>query len=454
MCSVCSGKMLGGSTSLNAMIYIRGAKQSFDDWEIKYKNPGWSYDHVLPYFKKSEGNLDQSLDPKYHGFSGPMMVSRSPYIKASEKLFIDAARELNISVNNDFNGATEIGIGRAHVMIGKGVRSEAFNAFISPAKDRPNLFILTYGTVTKVLINESKVADGVQISYKEQSEWTAFASKEVIVSAGAIGSPKLLLNSGIGPKQQLTKLNIPVKQNLPVGKHLLDHLNTFLFFKAENVNEDSNITDARKGIPQNVAPNSESSTSLSYLASVLNTNPNKHEPNYETLNFAFGKGTPNLYSTLKFLGFNESAMQPVLDINKNHDILGILFYFFTPESTGTVKLNSSNLNDQPFINTNYLATDDDINGIAEAMHQQTLFGNTAAFRAKSAELIHIPLAQCDHLKFPSKDYYKCSIHYLSESGLHQCCTNKMGPASDPTTVVDSELRVHGIPNLRVIDVSM
>lgn len=451
---VCSGKMLGGSTSINAMLYSRGSKSFYDDWAIKYKNPGWSYDDVLPYFKKSEQMLDTSVDPKYHGFSGPMKVSRIPNFRPRNKMFVDAALELNITMNDDFNGANEIGIGGMHIMAADGRRSSSVASFINPVKDRPNLFVMKHATVTKILINEAKVAYGVKMSYKGESEWIALATKEVIVSAGVLGSPKLLLLSGIGPIQQLTELNIPVKQNLPVGENLMDHLNTFLFFKAKNVTEKEDKNAKLEEVFQLAVYNSGPLTKKLSLAAFLNTKPNQTVPNYETLNRVLSEGTNGLLEKLQLLGFNKTALKPLRDINKNYDVLRMLFYMLTPESLGTVKLRSSNPFDELLVDNNYLATQKDLNMTVDALERQILFANTSAFRAKSAELIRIPMPPCDDFEYPSRAYWECYVRIVSAPGLHQCCTNRMGPASDSNTVVDSQLREHGIHHLRVMDASV
>jgi len=223
------GKVLGGCSSINYMAYVRGNKADYDLWE-KLGCKGWSYRDVLPYFMRSESNT-RFRDSKYHGTDGPMGVSDLKEVNQHSRLFVDACDEVGIKKIDDYNGESQFGAGLCQVTQEGGVRANTSRAFLRPARGRANLRILTKAHVTGIVFNAQKEAIGIRyvVGKKGSAEQMIQANKEVILSAGAVGSPQLLLLSGVGPKQQLEQLGIPVVADLPgVGENMQDHLMTGL----------------------------------------------------------------------------------------------------------------------------------------------------------------------------------------------------------------------------------
>lgn len=456
VCRICRGKMLGGTTSLNGLYYSRGSKYNYDAWEKDVGNSSWSYDAVLPYFLKSESNqyaeFLRGSGAKYHSATGPMKVSFLQNTTSSFQIFIDAAKENKVPSNPDFNAATEMGVGAFQFMAANGRRESTATAFLNPVKHRPNLYVMKNALATKIIINDKKVATGVEISINGTT-YKATATKEIISSAGVIESPKLLLNSGIGPSADLKKLGIDVKQNLPVGENLFDHINTFIFFKAKNVTPVSRPTDAFDSIYNMAIHNTGSFVQTQAVASFQSTTGAK-VANYEAIYFTFAKGSSDVGSLLALLGLGNETFQSVFEANKEHDILCVFFYYLLPLTRGTLKLKSKSPLDKPIIDMNYFDVEADRVNTVNAIKQQATLENTPTFKKHSAELINLNLKKCDSHKYRSDAYWKCYLGIVSASGMHQAGSCKMGPASSPKSVVDDQLRVIGIKNLRVIDSSM
>jgi choline dehydrogenase len=212
------GRMLGGSSSMNAMVYIRGHRSDYDEWAAGGAT-GWSYAAVLPYFIKSEAN-ERGQD-QFHGAFGPLTVSEGRSRHALVDAFLAATRDAGLEANPDFNGARQEGMGRYQVTQRNGLRCSAALAYLHPATQRPNLSIITAGLATRVLFDKQR-AVGVEIARDGGLEEVG-ADREVLLAAGAYGSPQLLLLSGIGPADDLKMLQIEVRENLPVGHNLQDH---------------------------------------------------------------------------------------------------------------------------------------------------------------------------------------------------------------------------------------
>src|SRR5262249_26039520 len=216
------GRVLGGSSSINYLIYIRGNRGDYDGWR-DLGNKGWGYDDVLPYFLKAEGN--QSLSDQYHGTAGPLIVASHPRSNPLVERYLAAAQEAGIPFNPDFNGTSQEGSGPLQTTLANGSRCSAANAYLRPARARANLSIVTHAQATRVQLSGA-CAVGVEYLHFG-SVGQAHAAHEVIVAAGALRSPQLLMLSGIGPKAELERAGITVRVHLPgVGKNLQDHLHT------------------------------------------------------------------------------------------------------------------------------------------------------------------------------------------------------------------------------------
>lgn len=218
---IAQGKVLGGSSSVNGMIYLRGQPQDYDDWAERYGCTGWSYREVLPYFKRAEAN--ESLSDDYHGADGLLPVSENRYRHPLSMAFIRAGQELNLPYRNDFNGDSQHGVGFYQTTTHNGERASTARTYLKAVRDERRL-VVKLNALAHRLTFEGNVATGVVYSQNDGAEVTARATKEVIVSAGAVGSPKLLMLSGIGPRDHLQQLGIEVRADLPVGKNFHDHL--------------------------------------------------------------------------------------------------------------------------------------------------------------------------------------------------------------------------------------
>ena len=221
------GKTLGGSSSINAMLYVRGHRWDYDHW-ASLGNEGWSYDEVLPYFKKSEHN--ETIDNEYHGQNGPLNVTDIPHKNRFVDYFVEAASKL-YKYNDDYNGADQEGVGVYQTTQKNGKRWSASTAYLHPVLDRPNLKIFTETTIDRVVFDGNK-ADTIECLDKTKNPFSLKINKEVILSSGAFGSPQILLRSGIGPADELKKHGIDSVLNIPgVGKNLQDHIDYISVFK-------------------------------------------------------------------------------------------------------------------------------------------------------------------------------------------------------------------------------
>jgi len=422
------GKTLGGSSSINAMIYIRGSKQDYDEWSA-LGNKGWSYDEVLPYFKKSENCRFKSDD--FHGKGGPLNVEERIYTNHLSEVFIEAGQELGYNKNDDFNGAIQEGFGSYHVTNTNRERCSTARAFLHPVSSRSNLTVLTEAEVARIVIDQNK-AMGV-IYHQGGKPIEVHAQKEVILSAGSYNSPKVLQLSGIGDANEIAQHQIPLIKHLPgVGKNLQDHLVSFCIFHSSY----KNSLDSAENFPIII----------------------KNLGNY----FINKKGpfTSNIGEAGAFI--KSSADQTAVDIQyhfgpayfvshglenpKKGNGYSIGSKVLNPTSKGTVRLASSDFRAAPLIDHNYLSTDDDVRRSIIGLRKGFALGMSEAFKPYRKGLF-IPDKFMDD-DAVLEDY----IRQTSETLYHPTSTCKMG--SDDSAVVDHELKVYGIENLRVVDASV
>lgn len=439
-CSWPRGKNLGGTSVHNGMMYVRGHKKDFDNW-VTMGNTGWSWQDVLPHFKCSENNTEiKRVGCKYHSTGGLLTVERFPWKPAIADDILAAARERGYPISEDLNGDQFTGFTVAQTTSKSGVRVSTASAFLQPFRTRPNLHIALNATATKIII-ENEVAVGVQF-YQDGELRVARVTKEVIVSGGALDSPKLLLLSGIGPKEHLQAVNVTVVKDLQgVGENLHNHVSYTLSWTINQPNYyDLNWAVATEYIAFQKGP--MASTGLSQLTGML--------PSVYT--------TPDHPDIQMFFGGYQAACGTTGEIgavqNQNGRRISISPTNTHPRSKGHLRLASNNPLEDPIMWGNYLSDPMDVAILVEGINIALSLANTSALAKYNMTLNNAPLPACSRYPFLSNDYWSCAVRQNTGPENHQAGSCKMGPQSDPLAVVDQNLRVYGIRNLRVADTSI
>lgn len=423
------GKVLGGSSSVNAMIYVRGQREDYDGWAAE-GNPGWGWDDVLPYFRRAEHN-ERGADA-FHAQGGPLNVMdlRSPH--RFGPVFVEAARQAGHALNPDFNGARQEGVGLYQVTHRNGERFSAAKAYLTPHLGRPNLRVITGATTTRIRLDGPR-ATGVEVRIGATTAFVA-ARREVLLAAGALQSPQLLMLSGIGPGEHLRSLGIDVRHDLPgVGRNLHDHVDVVAVLDAPH------LTDLF-GLSLRGA--------INLVKGVFEWRRRRSGP--LTTNFAEAGG---------FARSDASVERPDLQF---HFIVGKLVdhgrktvfghgyschvCLLRPKSRGSVTLASADPTAAPRIDPNFLADPDDVDRLVRGfkamrhiLSQPALAGHGARELATSASA----RTDAEIERF---------IRAHADTIYHPVGTCRMG--NGPLDVVDSELRVHGLSSLRVVDASI
>lgn len=429
------GKVLGGSSGTNAMIYIRGHKADYDHW-ASLGNEGWSYDEVLPWFKYAE-DRDKGADD-YHGAGGPLRVERRESASVINDHFIEAGRQLQFPVNEDFNGERQLGFGYYDVTHKKGVRWSTAKAYLETAENRPNLNIMTEVLAEKVLVTGGR-ATGVRLRKKKEI-LNLTARREVVVSCGAFGSPQLLLLSGIGAADKLAPHGIEQVHELPgVGENLHDHIDWIAAYKGK-----------RKGMHKETI-------GFSVPGSV---NMIREFIDYKKQ--GTGLLSSNLAESGAFLYIDKDEPSPDIQL---HFVIAIVddhgrklhwghgfsthVCLLRPKSRGTVTLNSADPADAPAIDPGFLTDPDDV----EKLYQAARLTQRIMQAPAMDDIRGKPLYGTDA---ESEEELRADIIARADTVYHPVGTCKMGidPSAEGLAVVDARLRVHGLKGLRVVDASI
>ncbi|MCW2984568.1 MAG: putative choline dehydrogenase [Conexibacter sp.] len=409
------GRVLGGSSSINAMIYMRGNPADFDGWAAGGAT-GWGYDDVLPYFKRSEDN--ERGENEYHGVGGPLAVSDSRSNHDLVDRFVQAGESLGHAQNADFNGITQDGIGRFQFTQRNGMRCSTAVAFLHPALARPNLEVLT-GARALRLIFEGTRAVGVEIEHHDNVEEVR-AVVEVIVCAGAYQSPQLLMLSGIGPAAELAPLQIPVLADLPVGKGLQDHIMAVPSWFTSQSTLGSAFT------PENVEL-------LQRGTGPLTSNAAEGGGFFRTRD---GLDGPDVQLHALPLMFHQECLAPPV-----HDVFSVFCGLLQPTSRGEVTLRSPVPSAQPRIVHNFLSTPEDRDTLIAAVRLCLQIARTAPLAEVLGDCFVAPADDSDAT-------IEAFVRAHAQTVFHPTSTCAIG------TVVDSELRVYGVEGLRVADASV
>jgi len=424
------GKVLGGTSSINGMVYMRGTPSDYDNWRQRGCE-GWDWDNVLPFFKKAE-NQERGAD-EFHGVGGPLNVSnpvRSPLGDA----MVQAAIEAGVPANPDFNGARQEGVGYYQTTTSNRRRWSAARAYLYPNRHRKNLTIATNAHACRVLIENGR-AVGVEY-HTPQGRRTARAQREVIVSGGVYGSPQLLQLSGLGPGEVLRQHGIAVVRDMPgVGAHLHDHFNTYLVFRCSQpiTINDLAMSGARKliaGVQYALTRSGHLSNAGIYAGAFVKSDPRLEQPDLQINMFGWS-ALERLRTGIKPHPFSAFTLSPV---------------HLRPEGRGTVRIKSPDPLAPPAIQFNFLASDYDFQALIYGARLSRKIAAQPALKPFVVEEV-LPGAAVQ----TDEDMIE-EIRVRGVSNLHPVGTCHMGREVD--AVVDPRLRVYGIEGLRVADASV
>ena len=424
------GKVLGGSSSLNGLLYVRGQPQDYDRWR-QMGNCGWGWDDVLPLFKRAESNERGADD--FHGDRGPLKVSDMRIARPITDAWVAAAQAAGYPFNPDYNGADQEGVGFFQLTAHNGRRCSAAVAYLNPVKSRPNLRIITHALVEKVTFEGSR-ATGVIYRDRSGTQHSVRAGKEIILSGGAINSPQILMLSGIGEAEQLSSLGIDVVQDAPhVGKNLQDHLQARLVYKCNEPTLNDEVRSlfgkAKIGLRYVTSRSGPMAMAASLATGFMRTGPDVETPDIQFHVQPLSAENPGKGAD-HFSAFTMSVCQ------------------LRPESRGEIRLQSARADVYPKIIPNYLSTETDCRTIVAGVNIARRIARHAPLTDKISEEYR-PSA-----KLNIEDY-AATLDWTrnnTASIYHPTGTCRMGQGNG--AVVDECLRVHGISGLRVADCSI
>ncbi|GAB2879272.1 FAD-dependent oxidoreductase [Pseudoduganella ginsengisoli] len=424
------GKTLGGSSSINAMLYVRGHRWDYDHW-ASLGNRGWSYDDVLPFFKRSENN--EQIRDAYHGQGGPLNVTYPRHGSPVNQMFLEAAAACGLPTIEDYNGAQQQGAFLYQVTHKNGERCSAAKAYLAPNRQRANLHIVTHAVSSRILLEGRRAAG---IAYFQGAQLcTVKARREVVIAGGAFGSPQLLMLSGIGPRAELQAHGIPVVHDLPgVGQNLQDHIDYVQSWRVPSDNRTFGLSMRgaaymAKGMLEWRRRRSGPVTSTyAEAGAFMSSRPGLPAPDLQLV-FALALVDDHARKVHRGHGFSCHV-----------DVL-------RPYSRGTVTLASSDVRDAPRIDPAFLADERDAALLLKGAKMQQRIFEQPQFDGIRGDMLY-PVPAGDDAALMQ------DIRNRADTQYHPVGTCKMGPASDPLAVVDERLRVHGFDNLRVADASI
>ena len=421
------GKMIGGCSAHNGMVYVRGNKNDYERW-ASFGLKDWSYEKVLPFFKKIETWSEG--ENEYRGGSGILPINQSKNKNPLFSAFLNSAKEAGHKINNDMNGEDQEGFGMYDVTIHKGERASASKYYLNPARKRNNLKVFTEAFVEKIIF-DGKKAIGIEVKIKNKVE-RIYANKEIILSGGSINSPQLLMLSGIGPAYHLKDKGIEVIHDLTgVGKNLQDHLETYIQQECKTpdtlysyVNK---LNMVRIGIQWFLNKSGPCSTSFLEAGGFCKSSADKEYPNIQ-------------FNFFPAFVIDHGTVDPDRHGFQLHASLN------QPKSRGHIKLNSSNPYDYPKIQFNYLENDYDLKETIKCIHVARKILSQNSMKPYAGTEIG------PGVNAKTEEQIEEYIRSKAETAYHPSCTLKMGV--DDMAVVDEKLKIHGLQNIRVADASV
>ena len=447
-CIMPRGRIVGGSGSINIMQYTRGDPFDYDEWAANGCT-GWSYKEVLPYFRKSEDMLISDLrnDP-HHAVGGPIAVT-SGEGSPMGSIFKKAGEEMGYRYNSDYNGASQKSFNRAQINVRDGKRSSTAVEYLFKQR-RENLHILPNAHVSKIVVEGNKA---VGVSFiKDNRKYTTFAKHEVILSAGTFASPQILMLSGIGPKQHLESLGIPVVADLPVGQNLQDHFHVMLTTQINKPysRTPSNIDTMWSRLRYWLFKDGPLAITGAEGSAFFHLDPSKENTSYPDIQFMIC----NLLLTKNVFGFNEVLADTLFSKDPEQHGWSIYVAVTHPRSRGTVTLKSTDPFDDPVIDPRYLENPRDIQHNLGGIRIWEKLMQTPTMQSLGVDINHMKKPFCSQHEFRSDAYWECYIRQAMFTQFHPTSSCRMGPLNEQTTVVGLDLKVKGVKGLRVVDASV
>ncbi|XP_035786304.1 glucose dehydrogenase [FAD, quinone]-like [Anopheles albimanus] len=460
-CSWPHGRGVGGSSIINYQIYTRGNRRDYDAWAAA-GNPGWSWDEILPYHIRTERANIRDFDRNgFHGHAGPLSVEDCPFRSRIATTFVESAQLAGYRYL-DYNAGDQIGVSFLQANTQQGRRVTSGTAYLLPARKRPNLHIITRAWVTKVLFDKAtKEATGVMFIRNGVTR-TVKARKEVILSAGAFETAKLLMLSGIGPADHLQSHGIPVLQDLPIGEVLYEHPGVFgpVYLVRQPIdnlitlNDNLRVGNFLEYFQGRGVLTTNSVESLLYVKTPVAESPDPGLPDVEvmqafsSIDFDTSPGTVRSFrlTNVTFDGY----FRPIRNI-RSFQYLPMLM---KSRTRGKLRLKSTNPFHHPLFQYQYFEDDRDLDALAYGIEEAVRVTEQAPFRRLGVELYRKQVPGCEDFPFGTHQYWRCHVQTLTATFHHQVATCKMGPPSDPEAVVDNELRVYGVGRLRVVDIGV
>nr|WP_187358794.1 GMC family oxidoreductase N-terminal domain-containing protein [Pseudoduganella aquatica] len=425
------GKTLGGSSSINAMLYVRGNAWDYDNWAAQ-GNPGWSYQDVLPLFKRAENNEDFGGDA-FHGVGGPLNVCYPRHASPINQMFLDAAALNGLPHVRDYNGVRQEGAFMYQVTHRNGERCSAAKAYLTPNLHRPNLQVVTHAVSSRILLAEGRAA-GVEYHHGGALKQVR-ARREVVLSGGAFGSPQLLMLSGIGPAAQLQAMGIPVVKDLPgVGRNLQDHIDHVQGWQTPSDTETFGLSARGAGkiaaamLEWRSKRRGMITSPYAEAGAFLRSSPDVAVPDLQ------------LVFVLALVDDHARKMHLGHGISCHVDLL-------RPHSRGEVSLRSRDARDAPHIDPRFLSDERDLETLYQGVCLQQKIMESAPLDPVRGKMLY-------PVRLGDRAATIADIRKRADTQYHPVGTCKMGPQDDPMAVVDAQLRVRGVAGLRVADASI